>query len=411
MSTVASAPVDTSSVKKNEERTWKLAFAITLFTMYCTMDDYNSFGPMLPDLQKTLNMNYAQLGLFTGMIGPIGIVFGIPMGMLIKKAGVKPSVLLGMAGSILGVSILAASPDAFAGISGRAVWVLGFRLASIALSSAVALVAPKHIVTLLISIQWMLSNASAVVNSPVGGWLTTSFSWRAALWVNNATTVLGFILFWIWFKTPAQKVESADVDLTLESTGEELIKGNALTSPLAWGIAVLAGLFTICSTSILAFSPAALKQLFNYSAQDIGFINGAAFAFAILLVLLAGILATRFNTRKWVLVGLFLCIAASAVGLQAQDRGVFAIAAGLMIAFVSGGPSAMVYSMAPYHFETREVPAVFSLIAVVGSAAAYVGPQTLGLLRDTTGAFTVGWYVLLGVAVVGAGATTLLRVK
>src|SRR5690606_1307290 len=68
------------AVATMQPRTWVLPFAATLVAMFTMQLSNLGFSPLLPALQKDLQINYTQLGLFTGIYGLLALLLSVPAG-------------------------------------------------------------------------------------------------------------------------------------------------------------------------------------------------------------------------------------------------------------------------------------------------------------------------------------------
>ena len=93
-------------MESTSNKKWILPFAAALFAMLCLQMSNLGFSPLLPSIQKEFNLNFSQIGLFTGMYGIIAIVLSVPTGIAIKKWGERTVLLVGTAVVIMSLLLL-----------------------------------------------------------------------------------------------------------------------------------------------------------------------------------------------------------------------------------------------------------------------------------------------------------------
>ncbi len=387
--------VATASIAiKPIERPWKLAFGVTILSTLVISVGYLGYSPLLPGIQKDLAMNFTQLGLFTGMAGPMGLIFSLPIGMVIRRYGAKLAVAVSLAGAALGLGLLADASDFGVALAGRAIWMAGFTIAATATTAAVAIVVPHRIMAFVMSLSLCMINVGAVIGAPLGAILGTGYGWRAGITAFAGLALVMLVLFSAFFRAPHPEPAAP------EGTAAETAKtSSAFKSPMAWAVAALLGLATLVTNAFIGLVPVVLVERLKLSAIDVGSVFLVGFAIGIPVVLLAGVLATRLDTRKWVLFAVTALIAILSLLLNVQDTTLF-MAAVVAILALACCPAALVHAMPPYLFPHSEMGPAMSVISLASSVGAYIGPQMTGILRDATGAYSAGWYFMAAMSAV-----------
>ncbi len=404
MSTTATVAPD---LTKPEERAWKFAFVVALVAFMVNYLIYNSYSPLLPAIQKALNMNFTQVGLFGGIIGPIGIIFSIPIGIYMKRYGVKVAVLTATALTTLGLAILALSGDFVTGLAGRFVWVFGFRIAVIACNAALAIVSPKRIVTMMLILGNVMQSAGSVFGAPAAAAIGTANGWQAGIWFLGALALVALIIFWLFF--PQQSTAKASEARAATTAG--VPAASPYKSPVAWGVSLLAGLQTFINSGVATYVPLVLVQNFKMTAIDVGNLVSVYRAGGIIMALALGYLSTRYDTRKWPMLFIFGFGTIGVLLLMPQDRTLTLVGCVMALSvFFTAGP-AILYAVQAHAFPAREIGPAYAMIGFVGSLFSWAGPQLLGIARDMTGGFFVGWIIQLVAAVLGIILVWWLKTK
>jgi nitrate/nitrite transporter NarK len=133
------------------------------------------------------------------------------------------------------------------------------------------------------------------------------------------------------------------------------------------------------------------------------------FAWAIVLNLSFGFLMDRFN-RSIVMGGVALLLMTGSLLMLSRELAIFRVGAVLVLAL---GHAAIQqsYALAADILRGRETGSVMGIVGGVAGVVNYLTPQALGILRDRTGGFDAGWYMLAGISAVTFLLVLLLRLK
>ena len=225
-----------------------------------------------------------------------------------------------------------------------------------------------------------IGQSIAVFGAPV---LTLYWgSWRPVFFVFAAISLVwGFV-----FCLTARNAEMTAKPKTL---AENL--GVLRRSPLAW---VLSLFYFITFGGFVAFSiylPTLLKDLFNLSATDAGARTAGFVILATLMRPLGGWLADRFGGAR-VLIDVFFSVAA--LGLLMGCPYMPTFTAGALGAAASLGlGNGAVFKLVPEYFP-KETGTVTGLVGAFGGLGGFFPPLVLGVIRDATGGYAIGFVLL-----------------
>ncbi|MGH9874149.1 MAG: MFS transporter [Pyrinomonadaceae bacterium] len=230
-----------------------------------------------------------------------------------------------------------------------------------------------------------IGQSIAVFGAPV---LALSFgSWRPVFYV-----FAGISLFWgLVFYLFARDATSTVTAKTLRENLEVLRR-----SPLAW---VLSLFYFLTFGGFVAFSiylPTLLKDLFKLDPADAGARTAGFVLLATLMRPLGGLLADRWGGAR-VLVGVFISVAVLGALMGCPFMPTFTVGA-LGTAAALGLGNGAVFKLVPEHFP-KEVGAVTGLVGAFGGLGGFFPPLVLGVIRDATGGYSIG-FVLLGLTAV-----------
>ena len=133
----------------------------------------------------------------------------------------------------------------------------------------------------------------------------------------------------------------------------------------------------------------------------------ASYVTAIFANLLCGYLADRLN--RWaVMIALMLLLIPASFAMMTPNLLVFRVATALVISLGLCATN-QIFAIASEVVPGREIGPVMGIVSLGGGIFGYVGPQTLGILRDRTGSFTAGWYFVAFGALIGLVVILILK--
>jgi len=237
-------------------------------------------------------------------------------------------------------------------------------------------------------------------------WLVQRFGWHIAL------RVLGALIVLIAFPMAYFVKESPSA--VAEKTG-----GRATaTAPIGWAFRkssfYLLALGSMCSIGAVGGTNQHLKLFLSldqhYTQQQAANVASLVLVFSLVGRLLMGWLADRY-AKKYVMLLIYLLVA-SAIPLL-----FFAASPGLIYVFAMifgiglGGDYMIIPLMAAEIFGVRVMGRLMGVVLTADGVAEALAPMLVGKLRDTTTSYAVGFVVLVGFALLGAAAVSLLPRK
>jgi len=230
--------------------------------------------------------------------------------------------------------------------------------------------------------------------------LVQHFGWQAAL------RTLGLLILAIALPAALLAKEPPHAKKSAAPTGFAEARGAFTTMPFF--LLTLGSMFSIAAVS------GAQQNLKLFLSLDLHFAQSQAarilslvLAFSIAGRLLMGWLADRFS-KKYVMVLIYLLVAA-AIPLLFAGRApaaiyIFAAVFGIGL----GGDYMIVPLMTAEIFGVQLLGRLLGVILTAGSVAEAVSPWLVGRLRDTTGSYSAGFLVLIGMGLLGAASAAML---
>jgi nitrate/nitrite transporter NarK len=399
------APIERTTMR--ESRNWIVPYIAALFAMMMLQISNLGFPPLMPGIQKSWDLSFSQVGLFTGVNGLASMLMAIPAGLLIQRFGEKRVLATGLLVVAVGLSMVALSATFSMGMLGRAVWQFGYKATFVSIITALSLTIPLHLKASGMGINGALSSLATAVGAPLGGILAMSYGWKGGMWGYAAFALIGCTVFSLLYR-PVRKILPTKKAATVGADSSK--SSSAFKTPIVWVLSLLMCFGTMVGISLTFFMPTALTSLFSLTAMDSAAILSIGYGIGVPVVLFSGFLADRVNNRRLVLASIMLMNTVLALMMLAPNPTVFRVSAMLILSLGLSVPN-LLYAVAGEVLAGREVGNIMGTIGFGGGVAAYFGPQMLGLLRDMTGSFTAGWYFMAAVSAVSFIIILSLKIK
>jgi predicted MFS family arabinose efflux permease len=394
----------TSDGRDAANRKWIVSFIATLCGMMALQMSSLGFAPVIPLIQKAFTMSYSQVGLFTGLYGILALLLSVPAGLTAKWLGEKIVMVLGVTVVALGLVVLSRATDFEGALAGRVVWITGYRFAFVCVLTALAVTCPPTLRGRTMGILGAMSSLATVVGAPFVGSIAEALGWRNGILGFAGAAVLGAIVVAIFYSCRSDR-RSDNANHTALSQAKN--SQSAFRSPRVWALALLLGLVGLPSFSVTFFVPSAAESAFSISTVSSSFIISSGYLVAIFVNLGVGYLMDRFN--KWRVMGMLMTIMIIAsIGMTAHNLMLFRICTVMLLAFGFAATN-QGYGLAADVLRGRESGNVMGVVSLGAGVFGYVGPQALGFLRDWTGGFSIGWYVIAGICLATVAELYLLK--
>jgi predicted MFS family arabinose efflux permease len=409
---------------------WWFPFGVTLVAMFTLQLSNLGFSPLLPSIQQELGMSYTQLGLFTGIYGLLAIALSVPAGLGAKRLGEKRVLAAGLLGVAAGSVLLGQAWDFESAIAFRGLTIFGYRFAFVSVLIAVTLTAPPSLRGRTMGMLGATSSLASVVGAPLGGILVGELGWRIAILGYAGMAVLGATVFWLFYRPTSAEgppgTGGEPVDRAVRPGGAPIeatrlsidavdaartraiaaAQRSAFRSPMVWLLALIVGLGGFGQFTVTYFVPSVASSVYGLDAAAAGIIISTGYVTAIVVNLGVGSLADRFN-KLVVLGGVFILLAAASASMTIEHELLFRIATAAVIGFGFTAANQL-YGLAGSLMPRREAGNAMGIVSLGAGLFGFFGPQMLGILRDFTGSFAAGFYMVAIADVTTLGLILLL---
>ena len=383
----------TNTPTENSKK-WIVPFVAAVVGMMSLQMSSLGFSPLLPSIKKDFDLNFSQMGLFTGLYGILAMLLSVPAGLMAKRFGEKKILIAGIIIIAIGLVMLSCSTNFTEALIARGVWIGGYRFAFVCILTAIALTAPPSLKGRTMGIVGAMSSFASVIGAPFGSTLGQTYGWRQGIFGFAVIAVLGAIIVSIFYKRQSNDglVSAHKIDTAANTTGK-----SAFQMPIIWALALFMGLVGTISFSITFFMPSAGESVFKMDKVAASLVISSGYFLAIFVNLFVGWLMDKYN--RWVVIGTLMSLMIPACfGLTIDNEMIFKVSAACAIALGFTATN-QCYGIAGTVLNGREVGNVIGMISFGAGVFAFLGPQMLGALRDLTQNFNAGWYMMMGVAV------------
>lgn len=212
-------------------------------------------------------------------------------------------------------------------------------------------------------------------------------SWRTVFFVFAGVSLVWGIIFYLFGK-------DASVTTTPKTLAENL--SVLKSSKIAWILSLFYFLTFGGFVALSLYMPTLLKEIFSLTPTDAGARTAGFVVLATLMRPVGGILADKLGGAK-ILVVVFLAIAVLAPFLSFTSIVPFTIGA-LGCAAALGLGNGAVFKLVPQYF-SKETGTVTGLVGAFGGLGGFFPPLELGMVKDATGAYTLGFILLAAFSV------------
>ena len=225
-----------------------------------------------------------------------------------------------------------------------------------------------------------IGQSIAVFGAPV---LAAAFgTWRPVFFLFAAVSLVWGVVFYFFARDAAQTAEP-------KTFSESLIL--LRRSPLAWVLALFYFLTFGGFVALSIYLPTLLRDLFSLTATDAGARAAGFVLLATLMRPVGGWLADRLGGAR-VLIGVFVAIAGFGLLMGYAWMPTFTIGA-LGAAASLGLGNGAVFKLVPQYFP-QETGTVTGLVGAFGGLGGFFPPLALGVIRDATGSYMLGFVFL-----------------
>jgi NNP family nitrate/nitrite transporter-like MFS transporter len=361
-----------------------LALGLATLSMAVCFAVWSLMAPLAPQFRELYGLSATETGVLVAVPVILGSLARLPFGLLADRLGGRVTFTL--------LLFFLAVPLALAGLtrsfSMLLVVALFLGLAGASFAVGVPFVArwfppERHGMALGLYGMGNIGTAVAAFAAPP---LAAAGGWPLAFWV-LVPVVLGMgAIFWLFGRDAPGPRPSGTLTQRLAPLGR----------PMAWVLSLFYFLTFGGFVAMSVYLPTFLVDAYGLARADAA-LRAAGFTVVATLARPAGgVLADRWG-GAFVLNGAFLLVALLAILLAFQPGMLWITVAFLTIAAAFGLGNGAVFKVVAQTFP-KETGAVTGLVGAAGGLGGFFPPILMGIVRDLTGGYAIGFMLLSEIA-------------
>jgi MFS family permease len=238
-----------------------------------------------------------------------------------------------------------------------------------------------------------VSYIGTIIAQNLGAWIAQVSDWQVTIRFFAAIVSLGGAVFFLFYRgKPASEAEAALKGEGKASQKSDKAKHRSVyLTPSVWMLCLLV-IFACEEGLVDSFAVIQMGELWGTDAVQFAWILSFGMILAIFVNLGAGWCGDRFgNWNMLIATGLLnsmvgVCLLVGQFNMKSIYITGILIAKALQLT-----TTLFVNSLAPTFLGGRDVGPIIAIIFLGSGLGQYFGPQVIGILKDTTGAYTIGW--------------------
>lgn len=415
------APINSEIPVKAPAYAWVVLFALIMATLSATLNLFKLPPVMkiLMDPPNPLGLDMVKLGDLMSIFSIMGFVLAIPAGYILKKFGIKMTVLVAVGSIAVGSYLGAIAKTAQMLSVGRFIEGVGMGLVMVASPFAISLWFPAQKRALPTGLWASSVGVGNVVTLLVAPTLAISHGWHSVWYAGAGFSALSFLLFAILFRLP-KKEEMFEAPTPAPAAGVQeespsLLKGMANSS--FWMVSIAFGCYNLVVMAMCSFLPTFLQTERGYIPTfDNGLLLNASFVTAFIMLAsifsgpAGGRLSDRLGKRKMIVLVSYILMTLTFV-LPFTVTG-WMIPVYMILFGIFGGPIAPVLlASVPEVAAKPQLIGIGMAVAALGqNIGMYIGPALFIRIQVAQSWATAGYW-MIPICLIGIIATSRIKVR
>ncbi|CAN5857566.1 nitrate transporter NarK [soil metagenome] len=355
-------------------------------------------APLAPQFQQLYELSNTQISVVIATPVILGSLFRIPLGLLTDRFGgraIFTGLMLVVIVPVLFIGFLGGS------FGGLLIWGFFLGLAGASFAVGIPFVSkwfPKHMQGLALGVYGVgnIGTALAAYSAPA---IAAFYGWQWAFWVFIVPLLVMAAVFWFLGENAPSTGPRPSVTAGLSLFREEL---------MPWVLSLFYFLTFGGFVALGIYLPKLLVDLFGFTPTGAGLRAAGFVILATLARPVGGWLADRIGgSSTLTLIFIILPFMALLMGFQ-PGIVLFTIGALTSAVFLGLGNGA-VFKLVAESYPTK-TGAVTGVVGAAGGLGGFFPPLVLGVVRDATGAYTIG-FILLALFAAGCLLVNLFFVR
>lgn len=402
---------------------WVMLFAIYMASLAAPLNLFK-VPPMLTTLAdpSVFNLSQSSQGELMSVFSIMGFLLAIPAGFILKRFGIKMTVLCAVGAIMIGSSLGALSDTVRLLFFGRFIEGAGMGLIMVGAPLAISLWFPADKRGLPMGI-WAscvgVGSVAMLVFAPIlaapsgaAAVAAKDYNWQIVWWAGAAFAAVAFVIFAVLFRLPKREEMAEPPPQATSRTEPEapvsLMK--AMANRSLWLLSLSFMCFNLVIMALITFYPVFLEGILKYSKGHASGTTSLIMAVAIFSGPAGSYLSDRLKSRKIIIVVPFILTALSFL-FPFSITGWLIPALLIALGIVMGPISAIILAAVPEVMESPRVIGIGMGVAALGqNIGMYIGPVLFGFLLEKVPWTTAG-YLMIPICAIGIIAGWMARIR
>ena len=359
------------------------AWIVVVVTMLCGFIPGSNMAKAIslaPIVCMTFGLDSAQFGVLVAAFYIMGAVMAFPTLGMVNKIGMKGSVIIVLAVSVIGCAMGAISygnGNAVMFIVSRVFEGAAFGIMGVVGSSSIGPWFSPEKRSFPLSIWSMWVAACMCVCPILFGWLneTMGVDLDAIWWGTMVYDIIASVLFIIFYKAPEDLAEAQAAEG--ETAGKASIS-RALKSKMLWALSLI---FLFDEAAYMAINGFITTYLNTELGTTLVFANAIFSLFGFMGAIcppISGAITQKFKNHRWMLlVGLIIAVCYTALVFHIQNPVMF-YPLSILAGIVGGCVPSILWQFAPNTVCTEDIPAANGFMAFTQNVGMIIGSLIIG---------------------------------
>jgi MFS family permease len=367
--------------------------------------NYYKVPPIMPLLINAFPVSRATAGLLMSVSAVAGIALAIPGGLILDRFRGRTTGTIAVSFIALGSGLGAFSAHIGLMLVSRLVEGIGLTLMAVVAPMVIAYRFGPRRRTIALGIlnAWFpLASTIMLLSAPL---LAMRWGWQSVWWCGTLYAVIAGLLYFLFIRPLPRDQGRRTVNIRRQGSQAR----SALFNPDAWLMGLALCCFSLQYSSFLTWTPTFLHTMRGTSLAFSSLLMSFVPVFGIISAPLAGwtiggILHRRLTCA--IAITFFSLLVPWASVLDVQHL----IPLMATIGLVSSTIPTVILSLVADLSLTGETTSVPQAVVYIGqSTGVLLGPTAFGAMVDLVGGWSIAYWLLLPIGLVGAGAALLLR--
>ena len=399
---------------------WVVLFALYMATLAAPLNMFK-LPPVMTLIVKEFQLTSSASGDLMSIFSVMGFVLAIPAGFILRRFGIKSTVLFSVGVIILGTVLGALAKSAGILFAGRFVEGIGMGLVMVAAPLAISLWFPAHNRALPTGLWATCVGIGNVVTLVAAPSMAVTYGWQSVWWTGAIFAAVAFVLFAVIFRMPRNDEIPAPPAPPPGAAAEappSLFSG--MRNINYWLIGIGFGVYNLVVMALCTFLPTFLEVKHGYLlTYEQGLFLNASFVTALIMMASiisapgGGYISDKLGSRKavvlvsYAIMTLTFLVPFSVTGWQ--------IPAYMLVFGLFGGPIAPILLAAVP--EVSKKPQLIGIgmacSALCQNLGMYIGPSLfIRIVGDPAGdGWAAAGYWMIPICIIGMIAVWRIKVR